>query len=45
MHFCVYMRPSVILKSGLVSLFTGILTLVGYLMPKSFSQKNSSGTI
>ena len=29
---------------GLVSLFNGILTFVGYLMPKPFS-KNSSGTI
>ena len=32
-------------KSSLVSLFTGISTLVGYLMPKSFSLKKSSGTI
>ena len=30
---------------GLVSLFNGISTFVGYLMPKLFSQKNSSGTI
>ncbi len=30
---------------GLVSLFNGILTFVGYLMPKSFSWKNSSVTI
>ena len=30
---------------GLVSLFNGISTFVGYLMPKSFSYKNSSGTI
>ena len=30
---------------GLVSLFNGISTVVGYLMPKPFSYKNSSGTI
>ena len=30
---------------GLVSLFNGISTFVGYLMPKPFSKKNSSGTI
>ena len=30
---------------GLVSLFNGISTLVGYLMTKPFSKKNSSGTI
>ena len=30
---------------GLVSLFNGISTFVGYLMPKLFSKKNSSGTI
>ena len=30
---------------GLVSLFNGISTFVGYLMPKLFFQKNSSGTI
>ena len=30
---------------GLVSLFNGISTFVGYLMPKLFSEKNSSGTI
>ena len=29
---------------GLVSLFNGISTFVGYLMPKQFSEKNSSGT-
>ena len=28
-----------------VSLFNGISTFVGYLMPKPFSLKNSSGTI
>ena len=28
-----------------VSLFNGISTFVGYLMPKPFSEKNSSGTI
>ena len=32
-------------RLGLVSLFNGISTFVGYLMPKSFSEKNSSGTI
>ena len=31
--------------SGLVSLFNGISNFVVYLMPKLFSQKNSSGTI
>ena len=30
---------------GLVSLFTGISAFVGYLMPKSFSENNTSGTI
>ena len=30
---------------GLVSLFNGISTFLGYLMPKPFSKKNSSGTI
>ena len=30
---------------GLVSLFNGISIVVGYLMPKLFSLKNSSGTI
>ena len=30
---------------GLVSLFNGISTFVGYLMPKPFSEKNGSGTI
>ena len=34
-----------ILRFGLVSLFNGISTVVGYLMPKPFSWKNSSGTI
>ena len=29
----------------LVSLFNGISTIVGYLMPKLFSKKNSSYTI
>ena len=33
------------LRFGLVSLFNGISTFVGYLMPKPFSQKNSSGTM
>ena len=32
-------------KHGLVSLFNGISSIVGYLMPKIFSKKNSSGTI
>ena len=35
-HACVF---------GLVSLFNGISTLMGYLMPKSSIQKNSSDTI
>ena len=30
---------------GLVSLLNGISTFVGYLMPKLFSSKDSSGTI
>ena len=30
---------------SLVSLFNGISTFVGYLMPKPFSWKNSTGTI
>ena len=30
---------------GLACLFNGISTFVGYLMPKPFSKKNSSGTI
>ena len=30
---------------GLFSLFNGISTFVGYLMPKLFSQKNRSGAI
>ena len=30
---------------GMVSLFNGISTFAGYLMPKVFSEKNSSGTI
>ena len=30
---------------GLVSLFNGMSTFLGYLMPKPFSEKNSSGTI
>ena len=29
---------------GLASLFNGISTFVGYLMPKLLSQKNNSGT-
>ena len=29
----------------LVSLFNGISTFLGYLMPKQFFEKNSSGTI
>ena len=32
-------------KFGLVSLFNGISTFVGYLMSKPFSEKNSSDTI
>ena len=34
-----------VFRFGLVSLFNGISTLVGYLMPKPFSEKNSSGAI
>ena len=33
------------IRFWLVSLFNGISNFVGYLMPKPFSQKNSSGTI
>ena len=33
-----------LISFGLVSLFNGISTFVGYLMPKPFSKKNSSGT-
>ena len=33
------------LRFGLVSLFNDISTLVGYLIPKPFAWKNSSGTI
>ena len=36
---------AVTVRFGLVSLFNGISTFVGYLMPKLFSEKNSSGTI
>ena len=32
-------------KIGATSLFNGISTFVGYLMPKPSSQKDSSGTI
>ena len=32
-------------RFGWVSLFYGISTFIGYLMPKPFSLKNSSGTI
>ena len=32
-------------RFGFVSLFNGISTFVGYLMPKPFSRKNSSGSI
>ena len=37
--------PPAINWFGLVSLFNGISTIVGYLMPKPFSYKNSSGNI
>ena len=30
---------------GLFSLFNGVSTFVGYLIPNQFSKKNSSGTI
>ena len=40
-HCCMCERR----KDGLVSLFNGISTFVGYLMPKLFSKKNSSDTI
>ena len=38
-------RKSGLVWFGLVSLFNGISTYVGYLMPKLFSQKNRNGTI
>ena len=34
-----------IFRFGLVSLFNGISIFVGYLIPKPFSLKDSSGTI
>ena len=40
-----YIRYICIKRLGLVSLFNGISTFVGYLMPKLFSSKNSGGTI
>ena len=39
------MMDSEVYRNGLVSLFNGISTFVDYLMPKPFSEKNSSGTI
>ena len=39
---CIYFTKE---NNSLVSLFNGILTFVGYLMPKPFFKKNSSGTI
>ena len=52
-YFLHYLDPAklnfCILLNGyyglMVSLFNGISTVVGYLMPKPFSEKNSSGTI
>ena len=46
-HLQMTYRQKKALKSSfdLVSLFNGISTLVGYLMPKPFFEKNSSGTI
>ena len=41
----VRVRVTMLIWFGLVSLFNGISTFVGYLMPKPFSKKNSSGTI
>ena len=43
MRDMVYTEEIKNIKFGLVSLFNGISTLVGYLMPKC--KKNSSGTI
>ena len=45
--FVKYREDLLVLKIvfGLVSLVKVISTLVGYLMPKPFSKKNSSGTI
>ena len=40
---CIYIYIYILFD--LVSLFNGISTFVGYLMPKPFFQKNSSGTI
>ena len=36
-------EPSIIIS--LISLFNDISTFVGYLMPKPFSKKDSSGTV
>ena len=40
---CAILNPYV--RFGLVSLFNGISTFIGYSMPNPFSKKNSSGTI
>ena len=44
-HFNFIINNYVYRINGLVSLFNGISTFVGYLMPKPFSLKNSSDTI
>ena len=43
--YCQYVVRGKMIWFGLVSLFNGISTFVGYLMPTLFSLKNSSGTI
>ena len=40
-----YIAPERLNRFGLVSLFNGKSTFVGYLMPKPSFLKNSSGTI
>ena len=44
-YVCVCVCVCVHIWFGLVSLFNGISTFVGYLMPNLFFEKNSSGTI
>ena len=45
MYVCVNMLMCVCVWFGFVSLFNGISTFVGHLMPKPFSWKSSSGII
>ena len=43
--YYIYIYIYVWIFDGLVSLFNGISTFVGYLTPKPFPEKNSGGTI